>query len=66
MIAAKATVVVTGNTVRQFQGTAIVVKESPQPAHVHGNTAISADALAKVVDVQGPAGTLAENVLRKE
>lgn len=64
--ATKATVVVTGNTIKQFQGTAIVVKESQKPAHVHGNTAISADPKAKVVDVQGPSGIVAENELKKE
>lgn len=62
----KATVVVTGNTVKQFQGTAIIVKDSQKPAHVHGNTAISADPKAKAVDVQGPSGIVDENELKKE
>jgi len=42
-------VVVTGNTIRQFQGTALVIKDSQKPADVHGNTAISSDSKAKVV-----------------
>jgi len=63
--AAKA-VVVTGNTIKQFLGTAIIVKDSQKPAHVHGNTATTADPKAKVVDVQGPTGIVDENVLKKE
>jgi hypothetical protein len=62
----KAKVVVTDNTIKQFQGTAIVVKQSQTPAHVYGNMAISSDPKAKVADVQGPAGVVGENVLRKE
>ena len=62
----KATVVVTGNSIKQFQGTAIIVKDSQKPAHVYGNTATSADPKAKAVDVQGPSGIVEENVLKKE
>jgi hypothetical protein len=62
--ATKATVVVTGNTVKRFQGTAIIVKNSQKPAHVHGNTAISSDSKSKVVDVQGPAGIVTDNSLK--
>jgi hypothetical protein len=62
----KATVVVTGNSIKQSQGTAIIVKDSQKPAHVYGNTAISPDLKAKVVDVQGPSGIVEENVLKKE
>lgn len=51
--ASKATVTVTGNSIKQFQGTAIIVKDSQRSAHVHGNTATAADPKAKVVDVQG-------------
>ena len=64
--ATKATVVITGNTIKQFQRTAIIVKDSQQPAHVYGNVATSADAKASGVDVQGPAGVVDENVLKKE
>lgn len=64
--ASKATVVVTGNSIKQFHGTAIIVKDSQEPAHVYGNTATSADAKAKVVNVQGPSGIVEENVLKKE
>ena len=55
-----------GNTVQQFQGTAFVVKDSQQPAHVFGNSAISSDLKANVVDVQGASGIVEQNVLRKE
>lgn len=64
--ASKATVVVTGSTIKQFQGTAIVVKDSQNPAHVSGNTATSVDAKGTVVDVQGPSGIVEENVVKKE
>lgn len=64
--ATKATLVVTGNKIKQFQGTAIVVKDSKKPAHVFGNTAHSADPQAKVAGVQGPAGIVEENILQKE
>ena len=64
--ATKATVTVTGNSIKQFQGTAIIVKDSQNPAHVHGNTATSADPKAKVADVQGPSGNVEQNVLKEE
>jgi parallel beta-helix repeat protein len=64
--ATKATVVITGNTVKQFQGTAIIVKDSQKPAQVYGNTATSADPKAKAVDVQGPSGVVADNTVKKE
>lgn len=62
--ATKATVVVTGNTIKQFQGTAITVKDSQKPAHVYGNTATSTDPKAKAVDVQGPSGVVADNTVK--
>ena len=58
--------IVKGNTIKGFQGTAIIVKDSRKPAHVHGNTAISSDPKAKVVDVQGPAGIVEDNELKQE
>jgi parallel beta-helix repeat protein len=64
--ATKATVVVTVNTIKNFQGTAIIVKDSQKPAHVHGNTAFAADPKAKVVDVQGSCGVVADNTVKKE
>lgn len=64
--ASKATVVVTGNSIKQFQGTAIVVKDSQKPALVYSNTATAADPKAKVVDVQGPSGIVEENELKKK
>ena len=64
--ATKASVVVTGNSIKQFQGAAIIVKDSQKSAHVYGNTAISPDSKAKAVDVQGSSGIVEENVLKKE
>jgi parallel beta-helix repeat protein len=62
----KATVIVTGNTIQGFTGPAILIKDSTKPAHVFGNTAITKDEKAKVVEIQGPAGVVAENVVRTE
>lgn len=63
---AKATITVAGNSVRNFHGAAIVVRDSRHPAHVYGNTATSADPQATVVDIQGDSGIVASNVLAKE
>ena len=62
----RATVVISENMVRHFQGTAITVKESQNPANVHGNIAFSSDPKAKVVDVQGASGIVKANALEKE
>ena len=62
--ATKSAVVVTDNTVHNFQGTAIVVREGRKPAQVTGNTATSDDPKAKVVDVQGPSGLVEGNALK--
>jgi parallel beta-helix repeat protein len=62
--ATKASVVVTDNTVKNFQTTAILVKDSQKPAHVYGNTATSADPKAKAVEVQGPSGIVEANELK--
>lgn len=64
--AVKAAVVITANTVKGFRGTAIVVKDGAPPPHVFGNTAISADPAAKVVDVSGPSGVVEKNGLQEE
>ena len=64
--ATQATVVIAGNTIRKFGRSAILVKDSPQPAHVYGNTATSADPEAKVVEVRGPSGIVEENAIKKE
>ncbi len=64
--ATKANVVVAGNRVKNFQGAAIIVKDSQTPAHIYGNTATSTDATAKVIDVQGRSGVVEENTLKKE
>lgn len=62
--AMKAAVAITDNVIRNFQGTAIVVKDGSKPAHVTGNTATSDDPKAKVIDVQGPSGAVEGNVLK--
>jgi hypothetical protein len=64
--ASKATVVVTGNSIEHFQGTAITVKNSQTPAHVFGNNATSTDLTSKVVDVRGPSGIVEKNALKKD
>ncbi|MCS7466916.1 right-handed parallel beta-helix repeat-containing protein [Stieleria sp. ICT_E10.1] len=63
--ATKATVTITGNQVSQFQGAAFVVKESPASAHVYGNTALSDDPDANLIDLQDASGTVEQNVLKK-
>jgi parallel beta-helix repeat protein len=62
----KATVIVTSNTVQGFTGPAIIIKDSSKPAHVFGNTAITKDEKAKVVEIQGPAGVVANNLVKAE
>lgn len=66
MNAIKATVVVTGNTVKNCQGTAFIVKESQEPAHAYGNSATSADPHAKAVDIQGGSGIVENKLLKNE
>ena len=63
--ARKAVVTVLTNTIKQFQGAAIVVKSSQAPAHISANTALSADPNARVVDVDGPTGVMEGNVLTR-
>jgi hypothetical protein len=64
--ATKATVVITGNTVQGFTGPAIIIKDSAKAAHVFGNKAISDDANAKAVEIQGPAGIVSDNMIQSE
>lgn len=64
--ATKAIVLIRGNQIRRFQGAAILVRDSPEPVHVVGNTAFSADPEANVVDVKGVSGGIEKNVLKKE
>lgn len=66
VVATKATVISSGKNIKQFQGTAIIVKDSRTPAHVYLNMATSGDLSAKVADVQGPSGTVEENSLKIE
>jgi hypothetical protein len=62
--ASQATVVVRDNRIERFDAVAIVVRESARPAHIHGNMAISPSPEARALDLQGPAGIVADNVLR--
>jgi hypothetical protein len=64
--ATRSDVVIRGNTIRQFRNTAIVVKESSHPPIVVGNRAISSDAAARVIDIQGLQGTSADNELEQQ
>ncbi len=64
--ATKSTMLISGNSIQQFQGTAIIVKDSIKPAHIYGNSATSADPKANVVEVQGPKGIVEENTLKRE
>lgn len=64
--ATKATVIVTGNTVQGFTGPAIIIKDGLKPAHVFGNTAITKDEKANVAEIRGPAGVVAENVVKSD
>lgn len=64
--AVKATVVITGNTVTRFRGPTIVVRDSPTPAHVYRNTAISGDPSTTVVEVTGAAGIVGENAVKPD
>ena len=64
VLGTKAALIVTGNAINGFQGTAIVVKDSLKPAHVFGNSATSSDPQAQVVEVQGPSGVIADNTLQ--
>lgn len=57
---------VTDNTIRQFRGAGIVIKDSFKPAHVHGNIAFSNHENEEAFDIQGKKGVVAENVTKKE
>ncbi len=64
--ASKATVCIYGNSVLQFRGSAFVVRDSQNPAHVFGNTATSGAPDAKLVELQGPSGIVHDNQLKSE
>jgi parallel beta-helix repeat protein len=59
-----AKVVAKDNKVSSFTGTAIVIKNSREPAEVTGNIAISDDPKAKPVEVAGPADNVSGNELK--
>jgi len=63
---AKSIVSVMGNTIKKFQGPAIIVKDSRKPAVIHGNTAISADPKAQVVDAPADSDRVSGNVIKPE
>ena len=52
------------NTIRDFRGPAIVVRNGSMPAHIADNTAFSKDQASVVVAVQGPEGVVANNTLK--
>ena len=54
------------NIVSNFFGTAFIVNKPPRPAHLFGNTAVSANPQDKVVSIDGAAGMVAGNRLRRE
>lgn len=58
--------IVTDNTIRQFRGAGIVIKDSFKPAHVHGNIAFSNHENEEAFDIKGKTGVVAENVTKKE
>lgn len=60
-----ATVTANHNTVRNFSRTAFVVVMPPEPAHVFGNTAVSDNPKDEVVSIDGPAGVVAHNEMRR-
>lgn len=64
--ASKASVKVTGNTIKRFQKVAIIVKSSVQPPLVHSNHAISSDPDTQVVDVTGMPGIASDNNIINE
>jgi len=53
-----------GNTTSRFIGTAIVVCNSTQPAHVSGNVAVSENEQDESVQVTGPQVAVSDNVRR--
>jgi hypothetical protein len=54
------------NQIKNFIGTAIVVKGSTTRVEVSGNKAHSSDKKAKTVDITGPSGKIRNNELVKE
>jgi hypothetical protein len=64
--AKNAEVVVSANEISRFQGTAIIVKDSPSPSHVYGNVAVSDAPEATTIEVVGLSGIVDENTLKRE
>ncbi len=62
--ASGSTLMVTGNTIENFNGPALVIRDSLHPAHIFGNQALSNDPKAQVLEIQGPAGIVADNVIQ--
>lgn len=63
--ATKSKVVVTDNTIKRFQKTAIIAKDNTFPAHIFGTKAESSDPADQVINVTGKQGIIAENELTK-
>ena len=53
------------NTIHHNSGPGILVQDSPRPAHVFGNVMISDAPAAEVVRIDGPAGIVADNEVRR-
>jgi hypothetical protein len=62
----EATVTANGNTISQFHRAAFVIQKPASPANVYGNTAVSDDANAKVVTIDGDSGIVENNKLVSE
>ncbi|MCA9053161.1 MAG: right-handed parallel beta-helix repeat-containing protein [Planctomycetaceae bacterium] len=59
-------VTITGNQVRRFQQVAIIVNDTPEPACIYGNTAVSEHQTDRVVKVTGTPGVVSDNHLKSE
>ncbi len=63
--ASKSRVNIIDNTIKRFRNTAIQVIDSSHPAHIFGNMAITKNELAQIVQIQGPSGVIADNIIKK-
>lgn len=54
------------NTIRQFRGVGITIKDSSKPPHVYGNVAFSNNEKATLLIIQGKEGIVTENEMIKE
>jgi parallel beta-helix repeat protein len=59
--AGKSNVTAAANTIRNFDGPAIIVKQSTSPAHVYGNTIVTQQTNQPLIEIDGPTGIVADN-----